>query len=66
MRRDCSGNKLEAGDMTQEGDAGGRNQLLPLGAGAVLGSIESSKIHVHPEPQNMSLFREKVFADVLS
>lgn len=66
MRRDCNGNQLEAGYVTLEGDAGGRNQRLPPGAGAVLGSIQSSEIHVHPEPQNVSLFREKAFADILS
>ena len=66
VRRNCSGNQLEAGDVTQEADAGGRNQCLPPEAGAVLGRIESPEIHVHPKPQNVSLFREKVFADVLS
>lgn len=66
MKRDYSENQLEAGDVTPEGDAGGINQHLPPGAGAVLGGIEFPEIHVHPEPQNVSLFREKAFADVLS
>lgn len=33
---------------------------------SVLGWRMCPQIHVHPEPQNTSLFRNRIFADVIS